>query len=70
MRLILFMFWSGLACVKIGVAKFERFRQGTNQGNTDKDRNKMKRPGFIRDMIGATLLFVSWYVIFVVLMAI
>ncbi len=29
----------------------------------------MKRTGFIRDLIGATLLFVSWYVIFVVLMA-
>jgi hypothetical protein len=31
--------------------------------------NDMKRTGFIRDLIGATLLFVSWYVIFVVLMA-
>lgn len=29
----------------------------------------MKRPGLIRDMIGATLLFASWYLIFVVLMA-
>jgi hypothetical protein len=29
----------------------------------------MKRPGFIRDLIGATILFVSWYVIFVLMMS-
>jgi hypothetical protein len=55
--------------VKIGVAKLARFRQGTNQGNTNTGRHTMKRPGFIRDMIGATILFISWYVIFVLMMS-